>query len=336
MTSLKEKRYTIAAMYRQSFETVASFGFDKQKMYEEAGMDLDKMPAEYHLDPVEWSDKFWIVLTKYIPEDEIAFRIMERFSMGVFGVSGYVIVNSPNFIMAFENFVRYTNLHTNMYNLSLEQNRHVELIFERTVPLMYSDRFNLEMYVLGFTLNILKLMPGKQLPLEVHYEFDRPKSMKCYDELFGGNTTFFFNAKQNKMVYDGGLTNIPLLNANEQLYQMFDKMATDSLQQKVGEGSVSRVVKEELSKRIKGYLPTIEEVAQHLNMSSRTLQLKLKNENATFRELADEVRKDIAVAHLKARALNISEIAYLLGFSEISSFSSAFKKWTGSSPSAFA
>ena len=336
MTSLKEKRYTIAAMYRQSFETVASFGFDKQKMYEEAGMDLDKMPAEYHLDPVEWSDKFWIVLTKYIPEDEISFRIMERFSMGVFGVSGYVIVNSPNFIMAFENFVRYTNLHTNMYNLRLEQNRHVELIFERTVPLMYSDRFNLEMYVLGFTLNILKLMPGKQLPLEVHYEFDQPKSMKSYDELFGGNTTFFFNAKQNKMVYDGGLTNIPLLNANEQLYQMFDKMATDSLQQKVGEGSVSRVVKEELSKRIKGYLPTIEEVAQHLNMSSRTLQLKLKNENATFRELADEVRKDIAVAHLKARALNISEIAYLLGFSEISSFSSAFKKWTGSSPSAFA
>jgi AraC-like DNA-binding protein len=335
MVTLAKKRYTIAAMYRQSFDTVASFGFDKKKMYEEAGVDLDKLPAEYHLDPVEWSDKIWSVLTKYILEDEIAFRIMERFNMGVFGVSGYVIVNSPNFIKAFENFVRYTNLHTNMYNLRLEQNQHVELIFERTVPLMYADKFNLEMYVLGFTLNILKLMPGRQLPLEVHYEFDAPKSMKCYEELFGTNTKFFFNSIQNKMVYDGGLTNIPLLNANEQLYQMFDKMATDSLQQKVGEGSVSRVVKEELCKRIKGYLPTLEEVAQHLNMSSRTLQLKLKNENVTFRELADEVRKDIAVAHLKARALNISEIAYLLGFSEISSFSSAFKKWTGSSPSAF-
>ncbi len=323
-------------MYRQCFDTVASFGFDKQKMYEEAGIDLDKLPAEHHLNPTEWSDKFWGVLTKYIPEDEIAFRIMERFNMGVFGVSGYVIVNSPNFIKAFENFVRYTNLHTNMYQLRLEQNQHVELIFERTEPLSYSDRLNLEMYVLGFTLNILRLVPGRQLPLEVYYEFDAPKSMKCYEELFGTNTKFFFNSKQNKMVYDGGLTNIPLLNTNEQLYQMFDKMATDSLQQKVGEGSVSRLVKEELSKRIKGYLPTIEEVAQHLNMSSRNLQLKLKNENTTFRELADEVRKDIAVAHLKARALNISEIAYLLGFSEISSFSSAFKKWTGSTPSAFA
>lgn len=336
MISTPPKRYTIAAMYRQSFETVASYGFDKQKMYAQAGMDLDKLPAEHHLDPCQYNDKFWSILTNYISGDEIAFRIMDRFNMGVFGVSGYVIVNSPNFIKAFENFVRYTHLHTNLYLLRLEQSQHVELIFERTVPLMYSDKFNMEMYVLGFTLNILKLLPGKQLPLEVHYEFAPSQSMKCYEELFGKSTHFFFNAPQNKMVYDANLTNIPLLNANEQLYQMFDKMATDSLQQKVGEGSVSRVVREELSKRIKGYLPSIDEVAKHLNMSSRTLQLKLKNENASFRELADEVRKDIAIAHLKAQALNISEIAYLLGFSEISSFSTAFKKWTGTSPSAFA
>jgi AraC-like DNA-binding protein len=330
------KKYTIAAMYRQSFDTVASFGFDKQKMYEEAGINLDQLPAEYHLDPAEWNDKIWKVLTKYIPEDEIPFRIMERFNMGSFGISGYVIMNSPNFIKSFENFVRYTKLHTNMYHLRVEQNQHVELIFERTLPLMYADRFIFQLYVLGFTFNILKLFPGKQFPLEVHYEFEPIKNMKRYDEIFGSNTKFFFNAPQNKIVYNGSLTDYPLLNANDELYQMFDKMATDSLQQKLGEGLVSRIVKEELCKRIKGYLPTIDEVAQHLNMSSRTLQLKLKNEKITYRELTDEVRKDIAVAHLKARALNISEIAYLLGFSEISSFSSAFKKWTGSPPSVFA
>ena len=336
MVSATVKKYTISAMFRQSFDTVASFGFDKQQMYDELGLDLDKLPAEYRLDPAEWGDKIWQVLTKRIPEDEIAFRIMERFSMGVFGVAGYVILNSPNFISAFENFVRYTNLHTNSYILKLEHNDVVQLISERTLPLKYADRFNVEMYVLGFTFNILKLMPGKQLPLEVHFETPPPKTMKCFDEVFEGKTKFFFNASQNMMVYDGSLTNIPLLNANEQLYTMFDKMATESLQQISGESAISRQVKEELSKRIKGNLPTIEEVAQHLNMSSRTLQLKLKNEGVTFRELADEVRKDIAIAHIKARALNISEIAYLLGFSEISSFSSAFKKWTGSPPSAFA
>lgn len=322
-------------MFRQSFDTVASYGFDKQKMFEELGLNLDQLPAEYRLDPAEWGNKIWQVLTRYIPEDEISFRIMERFNMGVFGVAGYVILNSPNFISAFENFVRYTNLHTNSYILRVEKQGNVNLIFERTLPLHYADRFNLEMYVLGFTYNILKLMPGKQLPLQVHFETPPPKSMKCFDDVFEGKTKFHFNDKKNMMVYDGSLTNIPLLNANEQLYAMFDKMATESLQKISGESAISRQVKEELSKRIKGNLPTIEEVAIQLNMSARTLQLKLKNENKTFRELADEVRRDIAITHLKARALNISEIAYLLGFSEISSFSSAFKKWTGTTPSAY-
>lgn len=331
----KSFKYTIAAMFRQSFDTVASFGFDKHKMYEELGLDLDSLPADYRLDPVEWGNKVWEVLTKYIPEDEIASRIMERFSMGVFGVAGYVILNSPNFISAFENFVRYTKLHTNLYILRIEQGDNVKLIIERTMPLNYADRFNIEMYVLGFTLNLLKLMPGKQLPLEVYFETSQPKSMKCFNEVFEGKTKFFFNAKQNMIVYEAALANVPLLNANEQLYAMFDKMATNSLQKISGEGPISRQVKEELSKRIKGDLPSIQDIAAYMNMSTRTLQLKLKNEHKTFRKLTDEVRRDIAIIHLKERVLNISEIAYLLGFSEISSFSSAFKKWTGQSPTSF-
>ena len=137
------------------------------------------------------------------------------------------------------------------------------------------------------------------------------------------------------MIYDKALTEMPLLNANEQLYALFDKMATDSLQKISDEGVITRQVKEALIQRIKGNLPGIEEIAEHLTMSARNLQLKLKQENKTFRELSDEVRRDIAITHLRAQTLNVSEIAYLLGFSGVSSFSSAFKKWTGNSPSSF-
>lgn len=83
-------------------------------------------------------------------------------------------------------------------------------------------------------------------------------------------------------------------------------------------------------------MPSIEDVARKMNVSERTLQLKLKAENTSFREISDEVRRDIAIHHLKKGILNVSEIAYLLGFSEVSSFSSAFKKWTGAAPSIYA
>lgn len=327
--------YTIVSMYRHSFHTVESFGFNKQELYRELGLDLDKLPAEHRLNPVEWGDKVWQVLTKYIAEDEISFRIMDRFSMGVFGVAGYVIVNSPNLISAFENFVRYTNLHTNLYTIRVEQKEGVVLTIERNLPLQFADRFNIEMYVLGFTLNVLKLLPGKQLPREVHVEYAPPQNMTGYEAVFEGKTTFFFNARQNLVIYDKDINAMPLLNANEQLYALFDKMAAESLQQISGEGVITRQVKEALIQRIKGNLPGIEDIAAQLAMSARNLQLKLKQENKTFRELSDEVRRDIAITHLRAQALNVSEIAYLLGFSGVSSFSSAFKKWTGKSPSSF-
>lgn len=323
-------------MYRQSAETIASLGFDKAAMYKDAGIDLDEYAPEQRLDPRIWSDRLWEAYVKRVPEDEIAYRVMERFNMGVFGVAGYVIVNSPSFIKAFENFVRYTHLHTNQYDLYLKQDHHVHLHFDRTMPMMQCDRFNIEMYVLGFTYNILKLLPGKQLPLEVHYEFDPPKDTTERDNLFGNATKFFYNAAENKMVYDGQLTHVPLLNPNEQLYEMFDKMAADSLHKLKNEGGLTTAVKEQLAKRLKGYLPTIDEMAEVLNMSSRSLQQKLKQEGTSYRELSNQVRKDIATTHLKAGELNIGEIAFLLGFNEISSFSSAFKKWTGVNPSAFA
>ena len=70
-------------------------------------------------------------------------------------------------------------------------------------------------------------------------------------------------------------------------------------------------------------------------MSRPTLYRKLKSEGFSFHEIVDKVRKDKAELLLSKNQHTLSEIAFLLGFSELSSFSRAFKKWTGSSPAKF-
>jgi AraC-like DNA-binding protein len=67
-------------------------------------------------------------------------------------------------------------------------------------------------------------------------------------------------------------------------------------------------------------------------MSSRTLQRKLSTEGKTFKQILKSVRKKLAMEYLKDERLSFSEISYLLGFSEQSSFTRAFKNWTGVSP----
>ena len=74
------------------------------------------------------------------------------------------------------------------------------------------------------------------------------------------------------------------------------------------------------------------EVARKLGMSPRTLSRKLREQNATYAEILDSFRAALARRYLAERELPVSEIAWLLGYQELSSFTHAFKRWTASTP----
>ena len=77
------------------------------------------------------------------------------------------------------------------------------------------------------------------------------------------------------------------------------------------------------------------EVARRLGMSLRTLSRKLHDEGATYAEILDELRAALAMRYLRESELPVSEIAWLLGYMEISSLTHAFKRWTGMTPRQF-
>jgi AraC-like DNA-binding protein len=74
-------------------------------------------------------------------------------------------------------------------------------------------------------------------------------------------------------------------------------------------------------------------IASDLHMSTRNLNRKLVAENTSFKALLLEIRSELASQYINDASLTLTEISYMLGFSEISSFSRAFKRWTGQSPS---
>jgi AraC-like DNA-binding protein len=91
----------------------------------------------------------------------------------------------------------------------------------------------------------------------------------------------------------------------------------------------------EVQKAIASTLPeggSAEAVARALHVSVRTLQRKLVATGTTFREVADTVRRRIAEEYLSDRHVSTAEVAFLLGFSDQSSFTRAFRRWTGESP----
>jgi AraC-like DNA-binding protein len=80
---------------------------------------------------------------------------------------------------------------------------------------------------------------------------------------------------------------------------------------------------------------TEESIADALHLSRRSLQRRLKEEGTSYTQVLDETRRQLAAQYVRHSRLSINEITYLLGFSEPSNFSRAFRRWTGASPTAY-
>jgi len=99
-------------------------------------------------------------------------------------------------------------------------------------------------------------------------------------------------------------------------------------------GVPARVL-EVLQRRVGRLGLSIGEVADDLNLSKRTLQRRLQQHNINFADLRDQVRFHHAISFLIHQELSIDSISTALDFSDRTSFTNAFKRWTGLSPSTF-
>jgi AraC-like DNA-binding protein len=81
--------------------------------------------------------------------------------------------------------------------------------------------------------------------------------------------------------------------------------------------------------------PTLKHVAAALRMPARTLQRRLAAEGTSLLREIEEIRKTMAIAVLRDHSMAIADVAFLLGYSEPSTFFRSFKRWTGSTPRQF-
>lgn len=105
--------------------------------------------------------------------------------------------------------------------------------------------------------------------------------------------------------------------------------------QLIGETPLGKRVKEQVVNALSEGIPNISDIASALAMSGRTLQRKLAEQGFTYQTLVDDARRELAEKLLKQDQHSLSNIAFLTGFSEQSSFNRAFKRWAGQTPRSY-
>jgi AraC-like DNA-binding protein len=143
-----------------------------------------------------------------------------------------------------------------------------------------------------------------------------------------------FSAPDNILYFSKESLEAHLPTANPRLARVNDRIITQYLAQ-FDKGSTAMRVRARLIDLLSAGNVTQQDVADSLHMSLRTLQRKLSQEGTSYKELLDETRRELANQYLRQATLSVSEVTYLLGFSEPSNFARAFKRWTGRTPSEF-
>jgi AraC-like DNA-binding protein len=145
-----------------------------------------------------------------------------------------------------------------------------------------------------------------------------------------------FGAEADEIVFSEQVASLPIVGADTYLNKLLRRYADEALAHQPHErGSVRVDVERVIPQLLPHGKAKTSEVARQLGLSGRTLSRSLSAEGVTFGEILEEFRAALARRYLKDRELPISEIAWLLGYREISSFTHAFKRWTGMNPREF-
>ena len=151
-----------------------------------------------------------------------------------------------------------------------------------------------------------------------------------YEAHFGCATKV--DARQNAIVFARADLDRPFLTHNADLFAVVGPQLEAELSQARASKAIGEQVKGILKRLLAGRRPGIEDVAKELRLSARTLQRRLAEDGATFQQLMQDARRELARHYLQHSSLELNETAYLLGYEDAHSFFRAFHDWEGSSP----
>ena len=176
-------------------------------------------------------------------------------------------------------------------------------------------------------------MLGKEMPLqEVYFSYPRPDYAQQYESVF--NCPVRFGAERNALVFDASLLEAPLPQANKAIYQVCYTQCEDLVARLSGENTYAEMVEYLMVDGVHNFL-SLQQVAEKLQLSTRSVSRKLKAEGTSFNELLKRLRSTLAKELLLSRKLTIEQVAERLGYSEPAAFCHAFKRWTGKTPSTY-
>jgi AraC-like DNA-binding protein len=288
--------------------------------------------------PASFMERLWPLAAQLTGSPDVGLLSAESYNPGALSIVGYVVLSCRTAGEALDRMTRYAPLLNDGLQVELVERAGQVVCRFGAVDgvdsyLRRDSRQVMETLAAGTVVTLKRLATGPVDPVEIAFRHQAPVSVGEHHRIFGPAVRF--GQAEDAVVYTRSALETPFISADPALLEVFEGDANRRLQALAAHGGVSGRVLSFLGARLRGAVPPLSEAATELAMSERSIQRSLSEEQTSYRQLVDDVRKNLAIEHLSRPGTSATDVAFLLGFSEPSAFTRAFRRWTGTAPTAF-
>ncbi len=314
-------------------QTLHNHGYDPAPLLSEAGINAEESCNANARVPTTKTMKLWRLAVAATGDPAFGLVAARHFQPAVLHGLGFAWLASDTLRDALGRLVKYSHLINALPDFRLEDGEDtVDLVV--TVPDLGPNFSHAATDAgLAMFLRMCQITAANDvMPVHVALQRPEPVDKKPYTAMFGPSIEY--SADAHRLSFDATLANTPLSTAHPELARLNDQTVIDYLA-RYERSNLAMQVRAKIIEGLPDGRPSQEDIAQTLNTSLRSLQRKLRDEDTSFKDLLNETQQELALQYIRDTSRTIGEITYLLGFSEPSNFTRAFKRWTGKSPGEF-
>lgn len=307
-------------------------GYDLSPVLEALQVSSTALKEAQRRIPVTAFNRALVVASEMTDDPFLGLHIGERIRPAHLSVLGYLLMSCTSPRVAFQLHQRWHQRFTGGEVAEYVYEHDRIWLYWRMPPVPeYTTRPAVETSLASSLTFARWLLGANANPVAVQFPYPAPDDLSEYERLFSCDMTF--DAPCSGLCLGASVLETALPQGDPEMHALMQaktqRIAAElDLTQDESIGRVRREIMECLSQAV----PDLESTARRLNISAHTLQRRLAEQNTNFRQELDEVRHRLAIGYLKDPQLTLTEISYLLSFSEPSAFHRAFKRWTGESP----
>lgn len=266
-------------------------------------------------------------------EPAMGLLVGERLLANTHGILGYAAMSSGTIRQALGVFERFTALRIALLTVSHEVGPdEVRVRVHEAQPLGDIQVPVLEAVILSVKNVLDAISMGACQVRRVSFPFDAPGHEALARDMFGCEVVY--GGSWAGFSLPTGALDVPLKMADPQAFEEAAAICQRELDKIRANESVAARVRRLLLEKQSGF-PSLQVTARMCRMTPRTLHRRLIDEGTSYRGILEDVRRTLAIEHLRSGRFSVEEIAYTLGYSDLANFRRAFKRWESAPPSAY-